>query len=225
MLSLKAKHLCSKLINDMFDAELLIMFLMSPSCSSCSLRKHFGISQSRALFQCPFIRICLSLYYPRRSSVPRISMTSLLSEGFRTTEEGCRCFPGRSSQAVWGHRQCISRDRPGSASPFLWLSWESRRPRLLSLNSWKGRTGSSPTQGRAGMWAVRCIRLRGLQFTTDSTSGLIWSGCSRSFPIRRRKASRIRTVFRGRTRSLTGSGKEREAVRNKGEILKNSHHL
>ena len=27
MLSLKAKHLCSKRINDMFDAELLIMFL------------------------------------------------------------------------------------------------------------------------------------------------------------------------------------------------------
>ena len=43
MLSLKVKHLWSKLINDMFDAELLIMFLM---CPSCSLRKHFGISQS-----------------------------------------------------------------------------------------------------------------------------------------------------------------------------------
>lgn len=93
MLSLKAKHLWNKLINDMFDAELLIMFLMFPSCSSCSLRKHFGISQSRALFRCPFIRICLSLYYPRRSSVPRIPIISPLSEGFRTTEEGgYRCL-------------------------------------------------------------------------------------------------------------------------------------
>ena len=35
--SLKSNHLCSKLINDMFDVELLIMFLMFPSCS---LRKH-----------------------------------------------------------------------------------------------------------------------------------------------------------------------------------------
>lgn len=184
-----------------------------------------ALRQLFPLFRCPFIRICLSLYYPRRSSVPRISMISPLSEGFRTTEECCRCLPDRSSQAVWGQRQCISQDWPNSASPSLWPSWGSRWPRLPSLNSWKGRTGPSPTQGRAGKWDVRCIRLRRLPFKTDSTSGLIWSGCSRSFLIRRKKASRIRTVFRGRTRSRTGSGKERETVRNKGEIFKNSHHL
>lgn len=62
---------------------------------------------------------------------------------------------------------------------------------------------------------MRCVRLRGLPSTTDSTSGPIGSGCSQSFPIRRRTASRIQTVFRCRTRSRTGSGKEREAVRNK----------
>lgn len=178
-----------------------------------------ALRQLFPLFRCPLIRICLSLYYPRRSSVPRISMISPLSEGFRTMEESCRCLPGWSSQAVWGHRQCISQDWPNSASPFLWSSWGSRRPWPPSLNSWKGRTGPSPTQGRAGMWAVRCIRLRRLPFAMDSTSGPIWSGCFRSFPIRRRKASRIRTVFRGRTRSPTGSGKEREAVRNKGDTV------
>lgn len=140
-------------------------------------------------------------------------MISPLSEGFRTTEEGCRCLPGWSSQAVWGHRRCISQDRPG----FLWPSWGSRQPWLPSLNSWKGRTGSSPTQWRAGIWAVRCICLRRLPFTTESTSGLIWSDCSRSFLIRKRKASSIRIVFRGRTRFRTRSGKEREVVRNKGE--------
>lgn len=72
---------------------------------------------------------------------------------------------------------------------------------------------------------MRCIRLRRLPSTTDSTSGSIGSGCSQSFPIRRsrsrrrrrRKASRIRTVFRGRTRSRIESGKERETVKNKGK--------
>ena len=31
-----------------------------------------ALRQLFPLFRCPFIRICLSLYYPRRSSVPRV---------------------------------------------------------------------------------------------------------------------------------------------------------
>ena len=46
MLSLKPNFLCCKLINDMFNVELLIMF------PSCSLRKHFGISLS-------YLSICI----------------------------------------------------------------------------------------------------------------------------------------------------------------------
>lgn len=51
-----------------------------------------ALRQLFSLFRCPFIRICLSLYYPRHSSVPRISMISPLSEGFRTMGEGYRCL-------------------------------------------------------------------------------------------------------------------------------------
>ena len=137
------------------------------------------------------------------------SLEKVSDHGRRLSMSSWPVFPS----CVRGHRRCISQNRPG----FLWPSWGSRQPWLPFLNSWKGRTGSSPTQGRAGIWAVRCIRLRRLPFTTESTSGLIWSDCSRSFPIRKRKASSIRTVFRGRTRFRTRSGKERKAVRNKGE--------
>ena len=115
-----------------------------------------GIMALRQLFPLilfPHIRTCLSLYYPRLPSVPRISMNPPLSEGFRTTGEVCALYSPAETAIfngpdVWAYRK----------------------------------------------WLLSKLPLKNL-----------------------RKASRIRTVFLGRTRSRTGSGKERKAVWNKGK--------
>lgn len=51
-----------------------------------------ALRQLFSLFRCPFIRICLSLYYPRRSLVPRISMILPLSEGFGPCKKAIDVF-------------------------------------------------------------------------------------------------------------------------------------
>lgn len=53
-----------------------------------------ALRQLFPLFRCPFIRICLSLYYPRRSSVHHILMISPLSDhGRRLSMSSWPVFP------------------------------------------------------------------------------------------------------------------------------------
>lgn len=115
----------------------------------------------------------------------------------------------------WGHFRCMQK-------AFRSLCRCRIEDNLQSVKLWNRswsveRTGSLQTRGRAETWSVRCICLLRLLSTMGSTCGPIWSGWSRSSRIRRMAASCSRIIFCGLIRFRTGSGREREAAKNKGK--------